>query len=471
MSQLLAIVLAAGHGTRMKSSLSKVLHPACGRPLVYYPVRAALDAGANRVVVVANPLNREPLLQELGRHISREKFEIAVQEVPRGTGDAARAAVSHLTLNENDRILILSGDVPLLAAADLVPLVEQLDDADVKLSFMAFRAEDPTGYGRVLRNLQGKPVEIREHKDLETDDQRQVKEVNAGVYAARFAALSGALAGLKSNNAQAEFYLTDIVANIAKSHEVRVVEASPGVLAGVNDRAQLSDVERVLFQRIRENLGKKGVSITGSPLIDDTVEVAPEARIEEGVRLRGTTVIGAGTLVDVGSVVVDSTIGQGAVIKPYCVVTESTVGDSVQLGPFAHLRPGSVLEAECHIGNFVETKNTTVRKGAKANHLTYLGDADVGEKSNIGAGTIVCNYDGFSKKRTVIGKGVFVGSDSQLVAPVSIGDRAYIATNTTVTKDVPEGALAIGRSQQQNKPGYGDALRARLAEAARAAKK
>jgi bifunctional UDP-N-acetylglucosamine pyrophosphorylase/glucosamine-1-phosphate N-acetyltransferase len=171
-------------------------------------------------------------------------------------------------------------------------------------------------------------------------------------------------------------------------------------------------------------------------------------------------------LVDVGTVIVDSTIAEDVVVKPYCVLTESTVGSRVQLGPFAHLRPNSVLEEECHIGNFVETKNTQVRKGAKANHLTYLGDAEIGEKSNIGAGTIVCNYDGFSKQRTVIGKGVFIGSDSQLVAPVTIGDRAYVATNTTVTKDVPEGALAIGRSQQVNKEGYGDALRERLAGAA-----
>lgn len=471
MSQLIAIVLAAGHGTRMKSSLSKVLHPACGRPLAYYAVRAALDAGADRVVIVANPKNQESLLAALSLHIPREKLEIAVQKVPRGTGDAARAAVLHRALEPDDRLLILSGDVPLLTAEDLVPLVRELDNTDVPLSFMTFQAEDPTGYGRVLRNEHDKPIEIREHRDLTTDEQHRVKEVNAGVYAARFAPLARALSNLTSNNAQGEFYLTDIVASIAATHEVRVVEASPEVLAGVNDRAQLSEVEQILYQRIRTNLGKSGVSITGTPLIDDTVEVSPEARIEDGVRLRGKTTIGARTVVDVGSVVVDSSIGSDAVIKPYCVVTDSKVGDSVQLGPFAHLRPGSVLEDECHIGNFVETKNTIVRAGAKASHLTYLGDAEIGEKSNIGAGTIICNYDGFSKKRTVIGKGVFVGSDSQLVAPVTIGDRAYIATNTTVTKNVPEGALAIGRSKQENKEGYGDALRARLAETAREAKK
>lgn len=454
----------------MKSSLAKVLHEACGRPLVYYPVRAALDAGADRVVVVANPMTQGPISQELERHISPQYFEIAIQNVPQGTGDAARAGVCNLDLKEEDRVLILSGDVPLLSAADLLPLLTQLEDQSVKLAFMAFRAEDPTGYGRVLRSVNGKPIAICEHRDLKTDAERCIDEVNAGVYAARFAPLFGALQNLKSNNVQGEFYLTDIVKSIAESHDVQVVQASPEVLAGVNDRAQLSEVEKVLFARIRAKLGHQGVSIVGSPLIDDTVEVAPDARIEDGVRLRGKSVVGARSLIDVGSVVTDTTIGEDVMIKPYCVLTESTIKSRVQLGPFAHLRPNSVLEEESHIGNFVETKNSLVKRGAKANHLSYLGDVEVGEKSNIGAGTIVCNYDGFLKQRTLIGKGVFVGSDSQLVAPVTIGDRAYIATNTTVTKDVPAGALAIGRTKQVNKEGYGDALRERRAEAARRSK-
>lgn len=467
MSQLIAIVLAAGHGTRMKSGVSKVLHPACGRPLVYYPVRAALDAGADRVFVVANPATEGPISAELRRHISPQDFEMAIQKVPQGTGDAARAGVSKLGLNDADRVLILSGDVPLLTAADLLPLVLELDDEAVQLALMAFRAEDPTGYGRVLRDESGKPREIREHRDLETEAERKVNEVNAGVYVARMAPLHSALQTLEPNNVQGEFYLTDIVRTIARSGDVRVVQASPEVLSGVNDRAQLADVEQVLFARIRTKLGQEGVTIVGTPLIDDTVEVAPQARIEDGVRLRGKSMIGARTVIDVGSVVTDTNIGEDVVIKPYCVLMESTVGNRVQLGPFAHLRPDSVLEDECHIGNFVETKNAHLKRGAKANHLTYLGDVDVGEKSNIGAGTVVCNYDGFLKQRTVIGKSVFVGSDSQLVAPVTIGDRAYIATNTTVTKDVPEGALAIGRSSQINKEGYGDALRERLADPAR----
>ncbi len=454
----------------MKSTLPKVLHPACGRPLVYFPVRAALDLGADEVIVVASPSTQEAISRELSRHVPPDRFRIALQQVPRGTGDAARAAAAVLSARDETRVLILNGDVPLLEARDLAPLIERLERPDTALAFMTFRPADPTGYGRVLRNSNGKPKEIREHRDLSSEDQFAVSEVNAGVYVARLQPLEKALAGLEPNNAQGEFYLTDIVAKIAASAEVETVEASPGVLAGVNDRAQLSDIEQVLFARVRARLGQNGVSIVGAPLIDDTVEVASDARIEDGVRLRGKSRVGERTLVDVGTVVVDTEIGADCIIKPYCALTESKVGDGVQLGPFAHLRPQSVLEDECHIGNFVETKNSVVKKGAKANHLTYLGDTEVGEKSNIGAGTIVCNYDGFLKQRTVIGKGVFIGSDSQLVAPVKIGDRAYIATNTTVTQDVPEGALAIGRSRQTNKPGYGDTLRERLAEAARIAK-
>lgn len=467
MSKLIAIVMAAGHGTRMKSSLPKVLHPACGRPLVYYPVRAALDLGADEVVVVANPSTEAAIRSELTRHLPGEPLAIAIQKVPQGTGDAARAGLDATSSDEQDRVLILSGDTPLLAASELKPLLAQLDSERL-LSFMTFLVEDPTGYGRILRSPEGEPLEIREHKDLRSDEERSVREVNAGVYAARAGALKVALSGLSSDNAQGEFYLTDIVASLCEPGKVSTVVADEDVLAGVNDRAQLRALESILHGKIRDRLAAAGASIVGSPLIDDTVTLGQDARIEDGVRLRGCTQIGAETTVDVGTVVVDSSIGKGANIKPYCVVTESQVGDGVQLGPFAHIRPDSVLEAECHIGNFVETKKTIVRKGAKANHLAYLGDADVGEKSNLGAGTIVCNYNGFQKQRTVIGKGVFVGSDSQLVAPVTLGDGAYVATATTVTKDVPAGALAIGRARQSNKEGYAEPLRARF-KAAKAA--
>lgn len=474
MSKLIALVMAAGHGTRMKSNLPKVLHPACGRPLVYYPVRAALDLFADQVVVIANPATLEPIVSTLSQHVAREKFSLAVQEVPRGTGDAARAGVQGLELAgaelaDEDLILILSGDVPLLRESDLKPLVDQVR-AGQKLCFMSFHVDVPYGYGRILRDAQGRVTEIREERDLRSDAERGVQEVNAGVYCARASSLKRALASLSPDNAQGEYYLTDIVAFLAQTDAVGTVLAQREVLAGVNDRSQLAAIEEVIFERIRRKLGESGVSIVGHPLVDDTVEVAADARIEDGVRLRGCTQIGAGTLVDVGCVIQDCRIGSNTTIKPYSVLSESIVGDSVQLGPFAHIRPESVLEDECHIGNFVETKKTLIKRGAKANHLAYLGDAEVGEKSNLGAGTIICNYDGFQKQRTVIGKDVFIGSDSQLVAPVTIGDGAYVATATTVTADIPAGALAIGRARQVNKEGYAAPLRDRFRQAAAATK-
>lgn len=456
-----AIVMAAGHGTRMKSRLPKVLHPICGRPLLYFPVRAALEAGAEQVVVVVNPDTCEPVRQSIDRHLSLERLLFAVQDVPRGTGDAVRAGAVELRGQDDDRVVILSGDTPLLTGEDLVPLcsAENFDDV---LTFTTFNLADPTGYGRILRDAQGEVREIREHRDLRTDEEKATAEVNAGLYAARLGPLGSALERLVPNNAQGEYYLTDVVPLLCREGAVRTVSADPQSLLGVNDRAQLQEVEAILFDRIRRRHARAGVSLVGDPLIDDTVELGTDVRIEAGVRLRGATRIGRETSVDVGTVIEDSTIGEATTIKPYCVLSRSEVGSGVQLGPFAHLRPDSVVEDEAHLGNFVETKKTVVRRGAKANHLAYLGDADVGEHSNLGAGTIICNYDGFRKRRTVIGKGVFVGSDSQLVAPVEIGDGAYVATATTVTRNVPADALAIGRVRQENKEGYASQLRTRL---------
>jgi bifunctional UDP-N-acetylglucosamine pyrophosphorylase/glucosamine-1-phosphate N-acetyltransferase len=239
---------------------------------------------------------------------------------------------------------------------------------------------------------------------------------------------------------------------------------------GVNDREQLRQAEEALFASIRARLGRSGVTVHGDARIDDTVTIEPGAEIEAAVRLRGATSIGTGAFIDVGSVVTDATIGARAVLKPYSIIGQSSVGDAAQIGPFSHLRPDSVIEAEAHIGNFVETKKTRVRRGAKANHLAYLGDGDVGERANVGAGTIFCNYDGFQKHRTTIGADAFVGSDSQLVAPVSVGQGAYVASGSSITEDVPDGALAIARARQTNKLDYAAPLKAKLEAAAREAK-
>jgi bifunctional UDP-N-acetylglucosamine pyrophosphorylase/glucosamine-1-phosphate N-acetyltransferase len=273
---------------------------------------------------------------------------------------------------------------------------------------------------------------------------------------------------LSSDNAQNELYLTDIVAMAAAARPVAaVVSRDPASLAGINDRAQLAAAEDLLYARIADALRRGGATIRSGSRIDAGVRVEADAVIEHGVVLRGTTTIGGGARVDVGSVLTDVAVAAGAVLKPYTVAQGATIGDGAQIGPFSHLRPESRIEAEAHVGNFVETKKTTMRRGAKANHLAYLGDGEIGEGANIGAGTIFCNYDGFKKHRTEIGKGAFIGSDSQMVAPVRVGDGAYVATGTTVTRDVPEGALAISRVRQENKEGYADRLKARLASGAK----
>src|SRR5690606_9307828 len=265
-------------------------------------------------------------------------------------------------------------------------------------------------------------------------------------------------------NGQGEYYLTDAVRLLGPARVASVL-GHADALVGVNDRAQLHDAEERLFARIRERHGRAGVTVRGDARIDDTVVIEPDALIEAGVRLRGATRIGAGARIDVGAVLDDADVGEGVVIKPYSVITASTVRARAQVGPFAHLRPDSLLEEDAHVGNFVETKKTRLGRGAKANHLSYLGDGDDGDGANVVAGTILCNYDGFRKHRIVIGEGAFIGSDSQLVAPVTIGKGAYVGTGTTVTRDVPDDALAIGRARQENKAGYAPRLKERLSKA------
>jgi bifunctional UDP-N-acetylglucosamine pyrophosphorylase/glucosamine-1-phosphate N-acetyltransferase len=321
---------------------------------------------------------------------------------------------------------------------------------------------DPTGYGRILRDAAGRVVGIREHRDA-TADERAIREVNPGLYVARSAFLREAIPMLMPNNAQGELYLTDIVALAAHGGGVLSLPASDAAsLSGINDRAQLAALEDVLYERIADGLRRAGATIRRGARIDAGVVVEPDAVIEHAVVLRGTTRIGAGARVDVGAVLTDVDVAASATVKPYSVCTASTIGEHAQVGPFSHLRPESRIEADAHIGNFVETKKTVVRRGAKANHLAYLGDGDVGARANIGAGTIFCNYDGFKKHRTDIGEEAFIGSDTQIVAPVRIGKGAYVATGTTVTRDVPDDALAISRVRQENKEGYASRLKARL---------
>jgi bifunctional UDP-N-acetylglucosamine pyrophosphorylase/glucosamine-1-phosphate N-acetyltransferase len=457
-----SIVLAAGKGTRMKSELSKVLHPLAGRKLVYFPVCAALEAGAGRVVVVCRAEDRDALEAYLHQAFGPQRVICVVQQTARGTGDAAKVG---LLACESAKVCILCGDTPLIMATDLLPLVEQGNVPGTALVVASCSLEDPRGYGRILRDGAGKVTAIREHRDA-SESERQIREVNAGLYFGELSRIAGVLSDLLPNNDQGEYYLTDIVERLASTEQVFAQMGSIDALLGVNDRVQLEQAERILLERIRNRHRLAGVTVRGDARIDDTVEIGVDSVIEAGVHLRQDTKIGSGTTVDTGCVLTNAQVGDRVVVLPHTVIADSSVGDQAKLGPFAHLRPASVIEAEAHIGNFVETKKTIVRRGAKANHLAYLGDGDVGEQANVGAGTIFCNYDGYRKHLTVIGAGAFIGSDSQLVAPVVIGKGAYVATGTTVTKDVPDNALAIGRVRQENKEGLAARLRAQLASKA-----
>jgi len=464
MTTTTAIVLAAGQGTRMKSQRAKVLFELAGRPMLHHVLDAAFEAGASRAVVVVG-FDGEAVTASLARY--GDKVQTVVQAERRGTGHAVGCALPALDARD-ELAMILCGDTPLVRAAELGALAGSLAGVpDVSLAMLTCRVADPTGYGRILRDASGRVTAIREHRDA-SETERAIDEVNPAMYLARTSFLREAVAKLEPNNAQGELYFTDVVAQAAKKGGAVAVPApDASALVGINDRGQLFAAEEVLFERVAERHRSEGVTVRGGARIDVSVTIEPDATIEQAVVLRGATTIGAGARIDVGSVLTDVRVGAGATVLPYSVATKSSIGESAQVGPFSHVRPESEICDSAHIGNFVETKKTIVRRGAKANHLAYLGDGDIGEGANVGAGTIFCNYDGFKKHRTEIGAGAFIGSDSQLVAPIKIGVGAYVATGTTVTMDVPDDALAIARLKQENKLGYASRLKARLKAAAK----
>jgi bifunctional UDP-N-acetylglucosamine pyrophosphorylase/glucosamine-1-phosphate N-acetyltransferase len=469
-----AVILAAGQGTRMKSAIPKMLHPLAGRPLVHYPVRAALEAGCGEVVVVVGHGRAEVAAYLAGAFGGRVKT--AVQEEQLGTGDAARAGLAAVGAGL-ERALVFVGDVPLLLAEDLLPVAHAFEAAlarnetTLAIVLATCKVLDPTGYGRILRDADGTILEIREQKDLVTEEERRTTEINPGIYVAAIPFLREALGALLPNNSQGELYLTDIIKAAHKRGKKTIgVDARADVLVGINDRNQLVDAEAVMYKRVARRWRSAGATVRSGARVDDSVELAEDVVVESGAVLRGATRVGRGSVVDVGCVLSNAVLGENVTLKPYSVLTDSEVGAGAQVGPFSHLRPASAIGQDAHVGNFVETKNLRMEKGSKANHLAYLGDGVIGAGTNIGAGTIFCNYDGFMKHTTTIEAGVFIGSDSQLVAPVRVGEGAYVATGTTVTRDVPANALAISRVRQENKDGYADKLRARLKGAKEAAK-
>lgn len=451
---LVAVVLAAGQGTRMKSALPKVLHEVAGRPMVVWAVAAALEAGAERALVVVGH-GREQVESAL-----RARFGGAVdfvhQAEQRGTGHALTCALP--SLGDARELLLTYGDCPLVTASTLGRLVA-LPPAE--LALVTTRLPDPTGYGRILRDAAGVVCGIREHKDA-SDAERAITEVNPGLYRFEHAFVAAALPTLASDNAQGEIYLTDLV---ARAPRVVSFEADEQELRGVNDGLELARANVAMHRRIAEGLARSGVRVDDphAVYVDADAVVEAGARLAPGVHLRGRTAVASGAFVDVGSVLSDVAVGPGAVVKPYTVASSSRIGEGAEVGPFSHLRPETELGKRAKVGNFTETKKTVIGEDSKVNHLAYVGDGIIGAGVNVGAGTIFCNYDGFMKHTTVLEDGVFIGSDSQLVAPVRVGAGAYVASGTTVTRDVPPDALAIGRAKQENKEGLASRLRAKKA--------
>lgn len=492
----IAVVLAAGQGTRMKSSLIKVLHPVAGRPMVERVVLSATGAGCDAAVVVIGRQSDE-VREALS---ARPEVRFAVQEQQLGTGDAVRSA-SSCARDLEGTVLIIPGDVPLVRASTLRSLADAHEAAGASVTVLSMCLDDAGWYGRIVRDAGGRVRAIVEARDC-NEEQLALREVNTGVYAADAATLfaeDGLLAGLSPDNDQAELYLTDIVA-AAAGRGLRVeavVHDDPDEVQGVNDRRELDRAEASLYARVAKQWQIDGVTLRDpdSIRIDPEVTLGRDVILEPRVQLRGATAVGEGACIETGALLTDCTVGAGAVVGPGCVLraadlgaraqlrpytvmtginekrpaaSESAdrvqVGEGCKIGPFAHLRMRSSLGADVHMGNFVETKATRMDDGAKANHLAYLGDGVIGSRSNVGAGVIFCNYDGLDKHRTIIGEDAFVGSDSQMVAPVVVGDRAYVGSGSTVTKDVPDGALLVTRAQPRLISGAGDRKHERIRE-------
>jgi len=441
----------------MRSAVAKVLHPVLGRPLLAWPLEVACALPATHRGVIVG-FQAEAVTKALPAG-----FEAVLQQKLWGTGHAVRQA-RRLFAGAGDTV-VLSGDTPLLTTATVRRLLADHRRRRATVSFLTARQPDPAGYGRVVRDERGEVQAIVEHKDADAAT-RRIDEVNAGIYCFENRFLDRALGRLRAVNRQEEYYLTDVIAAAVRAGlaVVGVRCADPEEMLGVNDRVQLARVHAVLRTRVLERLMRAGVTVVdpASTCVEHGVRIGADSVILPGTTLQGSTVIGARCRIGPHTRVRDSRVGPDSVVTDCCVVEEAVIGPRCRVGPFAHLRPGTRLAAGVRIGNFVETKKALLGAGAKAGHLSYLGDARIGRRVNVGAGTITCNYDGYAKHETVIGDDVFIGSDTQLVAPVRVGKGALIAAGTTVTKDVPAGALALSRAPQKTVGGWADRRRALL---------
>ena len=454
-------ILAAGQGTRMKSQLPKVLHRISGLALLDHVLRVADTVSPSTITVVVGHK-----AESVRRHLaSRPGIDFALQEPQLGTAHALQQTEPVLT-GRTGTLVLLSGDVPLLSPDTLRRLVDTHRGANAAATVVTATVDRPYGYGRIVRT-KGRIARIVEERDA-SPAQRQIHEINSGIYAFDLAPLFDALRGIASKNAQGEFYLTDLVAiyhrrklpvetlHIENSQEIR----------GINSRTELAEVSRLLRQKKNEELMAAGVTLV-DPLttyIDPDVEIGPDTVIHPGVVLEGETRIGSACEIQAHVRITNSTLGDRVTINNFCLIVGARVADEASVGPFAHLRPAAVVGEKAKVGNFVELKQTTLGPGSKANHLSYLGNATIGANVNIGAGTITCNYDGAQKHQTVIEDGAFIGSDSQIVAPITVGQGAYVGTGTTIREDVPAGALAVSAGKQRNIEGWVERKKAATAK-------
>ena len=447
----IAVVLAAGEGTRMKSQTPKVLHEIAGRSILGHVLAATAPLGAKELRVVVGS-SRE----RVEGHVAQiaPGATIVVQEQRNGTGHAVQLALADAQAEGS--VLILAGDTPLLRSNTLQEFIDAHDEYNSVASVLTSIVPEPFGYGRIIRSESEELLRIVEERDA-TLEQREIDEINTGVYIFDIATLRNAVAQLKSSNAQGELYLTDVIALIqGEGKQVAAILSNDYTeTLGINDRAQLAECGAIMRDRINDEWMRSGVTIIdpASTWIDVNVKIAPDVTILPGSILRGTTVIDAGALIGPRSTLTSVVVAEAAVVQE-SVATDSTIGPRANVGPFAYLRPGTQLAADSKVGAYVEVKNSTIGEGSKVPHLSYVGDATIGSGSNIGAATIFVNYDGVAKHRTVVGNDVRIGSDTMLVAPVEIGDGAYTAAGSVITEDVPAGAIGVARAKQRNVLGW-----------------
>jgi bifunctional UDP-N-acetylglucosamine pyrophosphorylase/glucosamine-1-phosphate N-acetyltransferase len=455
------VILAAGQGTRMRSSVPKLLHPLCGRPIIAWPVAAARDAGLGKVVIVDSPERRlEPVLDN--------DLVVAIQERPRGTGDAVRAATEHLV--GAGTVVVINGDAPLIRPETLRRLVAAHERSGAGATIATMVLDNPSGYGRVIRAPDGTVERVVETKAAgdATELDLHIREVNTGMFAFDGDALAAALLEVRADNAQGEHYLPDVLP-ILRDRE-RTVQAfeltDPTELSQINDRRQLAEVTALAQSQIHERHQLAGVTIVSpaATVIDVDVQIGPETVIAPFTSLHGATRIGRDARIGPNSTLIAAEVADGAKIL-HAYVDSATVGEGASVGPFAYLRPGTVLREGSKVGTFVEIKNSDLGAGSKVPHLSYVGDTDIGEGTNLGASTITANYDGYRKHRTTIGNRVKTSVDTTLIAPVTVGDDAYTGAGSVISEDVPAGALGIARSRQANLDGYAELRREREAQA------